>query len=298
MPLVRRLQRSQLEEDQPQTRLMRGSGAGAGPAQPALGMGAPAAPTAGNSQPHQPAGQRASLADYFRANMGQQSTQGMVNKQNPALNTAENLRGMGGVGIQSQGSAGGGMSGQLGQRAGPVQQYFGPSKHEDYGAAAKAAEGRAGLLSTQGGRQEALRQDYGQSSAGESNLDAALLGAAGGDRMQKAASRYKGLGDMFRSQGRAKHADVGRELAYGDAQVDNGPKKVGYENGELWAPEPDRPGGADQVLKDVSGGQSQGKDPNTLSDNELNAMGYMYSQAPGESYKHYSDRVAARKEVG
>lgn len=53
--------------------------------------------------------------------------------------------------------------------------------------------------------------------------------------------------------------------------------------------------GRPKFLEDLTGGKFEGQDPNTMTDEQLNAMGYMYEQAPGETYAHYSKRVCERK---
>lgn len=238
-------------------------------------------------------GGMASLADYYRANMGQ--AQGMADK---ALG-----------GVQAEGA----MLQSAGRRGGQALQgnshFAGAGANVAGGVDVKSLSEQAGdvqrkadLLSTQGGRQEALRQQYGTSSAGESALDAALLGGAAGGRIDKARTGMAALGDYFRQDEASRRAagealQAGRTANPSRATADHayGP------NGEATNEAPRNVGvgkDANAPMQDISSGLNASKDPNTLSDNELNAMGYMHQPAPGESYEHYSNRIAARKGVG
>lgn len=206
MPLIRRRQQMQPEEQppqgmQPNARLTRSAApAFGGPAQ----MSAPGAAPA---KAYQPAGQTASLADYFRANMGQQTTKDMAAKSagqaqqtgNQMSAMSPELAGFSGA-ATAFGSAGGGLgmgraTGNIaaGNSIAPTKQLQSPTE-----ADAKAVEERSKLLGTQGGREEALRQDYGGTTRGGSALDAALLGNAPG--VSGMSQKYAGLADKFRAK--------------------------------------------------------------------------------------------------
>lgn len=245
------------------------------------GSAAPAAsaPAAGGSAPSSVRGGNfINLQDYLSANAGQ--AQHMAgNVLNP---------------IESKGDAlKSGRPTSLAESAGmsfaPATGQSRPSQQQ----AAGEVESQAGLLGSWGGREQLLRQQAGpQYSQGEANFDNALLGGAAGARMADLSKRYSGLADMVGGRKYASTAPMtpppwtGTQKGPYEEQVDNGPNNKAQDSGAA--------GENGRTQKDLTGGANAGKDPNSLSDEELSAMGYMDGPAPGESYAHYSDRIAGR----
>ena len=162
---------------------------------------------------------------------------------------------------------------------------------------AREAESKSGLLGSTGGVQELLGQEYkGAYSSGESALDAGLMGGVAGERMAGLKKRYSGLTGMLQknraaidaANAAAAETAKARKMAdkYQDVErTDEGPRNVGT-GGEKAGPD------------DRTDGSYAGQDPNTLSDEVLDAQGWYASPAPGESYAHYSDRMDRKKGKG
>lgn len=301
---------------------------------PALSKPAPQPqPNAGGPARVGPSGQHVNFDQYMRANQGAaqasagqmaggiaaqgQAALGGLAQQQAAFNaqTQANQTGAGATyggptGLHDVGR-GPGRAQSLEQTSGPVarggqmsrglqaqqSQSVMPQPVGDYGALrqqALEAQRAAEVTGQRGGVESTLRAGHGGGySGGESAFDAALTGAAGRDRFNDLRQTYGGILDRFTDAERAAGQTgaeaaagyappVSRELAYGPEASLGDPRLSG------------RGGDTGHRLTDRSGGQFDMADPNNLSDEQLNAQGYMYSQAPGESYAHYSDRVAGR----
>lgn len=154
-------------------------------------------------------------------------------------------------------------------------------------AAADSAQQKAGLLGTPGGQTQLLDSLYGSGrTTGESNLDNALLGGGGGNsRMGELQSRYKNFSGYVRGN-----------IADNNTQAAG--KRFG-EGAELAATQRRIMGEEDAVTNQRRiMAEEDAANPDRQSDAQLSAAGYMHQQAPGESYAHYSDRVAARNGQG
>jgi hypothetical protein len=268
MPLIRRF-----NPDDDERKLAGGAPA---PMASAGGSGAPA-PAA----PQTPGGGRfVGLQDYLRANpnAGKETANNLVGGiesdfRKPTTSTLALM------GENRNPLAGGGRL-----TAEPKAMYNTTARASDAAQVADV-EQRAGAVATQGGREALLAKDNaktGSYTQGMAALDAALSGQQGGDKMQATATRFKGLGDYLQGQHAQQDAPKKpRQVAYITEARTTGTAPGGYI--------PAGPQG------DLAEGKYQNRDPNELSDDDLNAAGYMYEPAPGESYEHFDARVAARK---
>jgi hypothetical protein len=248
--------------------------------------GTGAAPSAPGANTSAPGGNFTNLVDYVRANQG--AAQGMADRVAGSIDRqAQGVTERADAAAAGKPMPRGGVG--VGPGAPPPPAPGTPPVDRQTAdlASAQAAQDKAKLAGTMGGRSELLNQQYGGQGygQGENDLDNALMGSASGGRLEQLSQKYKGLTDYVRGK-QQQVTDAAK------AKVTTGQQPVERE------PLPPPPGAApaQTPMTDRSAGANEGRDPNTLSDSELNAQGYMYDQAPGESYAHFSDRVSARKD--
>lgn len=261
--------------------------------QPGLGQPATPKPLSGpgvgvpqQAGPQGPTGARfAQLADYARANQGEGAR--MANNMTASTNAFGKIA-VGAPGIQNQKTAqpGGSMSAPAG-----IQSAFSRLQNDE--GLAQRVEDNSKLAGSFSGRREmAAGLGQGQYSSGEKDLDSALIGIESGGKLNDLSKRYSGLTNMVRQRNENNALAPSLTTAGQNPNTMETAVAAGLPTMEQAAAYQEQPGG----YKDLTDGSAvaQGKDPNTLSDEELSAMGYYDTQAPGETYAHYSDRMQAR----